>query len=265
MLLYQRVLQWFKVSTLFSCLLPSLLLQLLSTTAAMLEQQGPPAAATSRCWHALQEQLESQALHLSKQSTHHNCHSPHHPFYVCPFKCAPERSVALQPRAALSCAVPASCCRPAILPMLHVSKAAMLEQQGPPAAATSSCRHALQEQLESQALHLTQIPTRTATHHNSVCVCHCRKRGPQAMRRTVVRRLCKLLPPCEFDYNLVNKQCGLSSKGLQWAQEHCEAFFLRVLGDPRQPGSAPWPAVSEMKPKQELKYFASECVSVLAC
>jgi hypothetical protein len=83
------------------------------------------------------------------------------------------------------------------------------------------------------------------------------------MRRTIVRRLCKLLPPCEFDYNVVNKQCGLSSKGLQWAQEHCEAFFLRVLGDPRVPGSAPWPAVSEMKPKQELKYFASECASWL--
>jgi hypothetical protein len=78
------------------------------------------------------------------------------------------------------------------------------------------------------------------------------------MRRTIVRRLCKLLPPCEFDYNVVNKQSGLSSKGLQWAQEHCEAFFLRVLGDPRQPGSAPWPAVSEMKPKQELKYLARE-------
>ncbi|WIA18836.1 hypothetical protein OEZ85_003515 [Tetradesmus obliquus] len=82
------------------------------------------------------------------------------------------------------------------------------------------------------------------------------KRGPQAMRRTIVRRLCKLLPPCEAHYVAVNKQCGLSSKGLQWAQEHCEKFFFRVLGDPRQPGSAPWPAVAEMKPKQELKYLA---------
>jgi uncharacterized membrane protein len=27
------------------------------------------------------------------------------------------------------------------------------------------------------------------------------------------------------------------------------------------PGSAPWPAVSEIKPKQELKHFASECAS----
>jgi hypothetical protein len=86
-----------------------------------------------------------------------------------------------------------------------------------------------------------------------VCVCSV---GTSA--GYVVCLLCRTMLRSMFDH------WSNSSKGLQWAQEHCEAFFLRVLGDPRQPGSAPWPAVSEMKPKQELKYFASECVSVLA-
>jgi hypothetical protein len=48
----------------------------------------------------------------------------------------------------------------------------------------------------------------------------------------------------------------LSGVLIAWSTS--EAFFLRVLGDPWQPGSAPWPAVSEMKPKQELKYLARE-------
>jgi hypothetical protein len=173
--------------------------QLMPTTAAMLEQQRLPAAATSRCWHALQEQLESQALHLLKQSTHHNCHSPHHPFHVCPCKCVAERSAACKPCAAPSCVAFASCCLPMSFELTHMStKQRALSSKGLLQLASPSvampCRNSLRQR---RYISRSTFPNCCSLLFR---VCHCRKRGPQAMRRTILRRLCKLLPPCEFAY-----------------------------------------------------------------
>jgi hypothetical protein len=75
---------------------------------------------------------------------------------------------------------------------------------------------------------------------------------------------CRMMLLSKYDHLVNRSNSSTGQTAAKACSGHCEAFFLRVLGDPQQPGSAPWPAVGEMKPKQELQYFASERVSVLA-
>lgn len=80
------------------------------------------------------------------------------------------------------------------------------------------------------------------------------KRGPQAIRRMLVRRLRVLFPLSEAAYQRMNRN---SACGSQFSQEDCEAYFADVLG-PQGLMSAPWPVEVDLRPMKELLYLASE-------